>query len=125
MGVKKRRGGKVSYVRNDGSSKSDSAVGNQNVKQLLIDYGDGHTERFMSHNGRVFIYNGDEVNKTMDQLIERAASLGYKVKTYTEAQAKEYEKSRKEERAKSEAILDQLFAGRDKHRRKRHGWKGH
>lgn len=115
MGVKKRRGGKSARKKEENQYEG--------VQELLVEFDGGSHERYVLYNEKVYTSTGDEVNKTMNQLITRATDLGYKITTYNSSQAKNYREARKKERKKAEKILDEQWIKAAPRPRK--GMKGH
>ena len=113
--LKKSRGGKSARKKEENQYEG--------VQELLVEFDCGSHERYVLYNEKVYTSTGDEVNKTMNQLITRATDLGYKITTYNSSQAKNYREARKKERKKAEKILDEQWVKAAPRPRK--GMKGH
>lgn len=74
----------------------------------------GTTQTFRSHNGQITDMNKTGTRNTnglsLNQLQQKAKSLGWEVKTYNSKQLKQYDSNRKSERAKSSRQLDNILA---------------
>lgn len=104
-----------------GASSSDSSI-----KAVRISLNDNTETTYRTQkNGYISDINGynyQKTNRSMKQIIQTAKENGYTIKTYTQAQLKEYDKQRAEERKRTDEELNRLYRTRGASTMKKRGF---